>query len=110
MRGVIHVGCVGGCLTRGWFEAGQLLFGGQMDPTEGHRTFRPFKFTHITVLFERELLVMQMSHLPTKLKSGLIRSREEKYILLELHFNGFGRKRRQENVLGSEAFVHVIEV
>lgn len=83
-----------------------------MDPTEGHRTFfRPFKFTHITVLFERELLVMQMSHLPTKLKSGLIRSREEKYILLELHFNDFWKEEKAENVLGSrEAFVHVIEV
>lgn len=72
-----------------------------MDPIEGHKTFfRPFKITHITVLFERELLVMQMSHLPTKLKSGLIRSREEKYILLELHFNDFGRKRKAGKRVG----------
>ena len=83
-----------------------------MDPAEGHRTFfRPFKFTHVIVLFERELLVMQMSHLPTKLKSGLIRSRERSTYFWNFILMIFGRKRRQENVLGSgEAFVHVIEV
>ena len=80
---------------------GSFCLSGQMDPSEGHRTFfRPFKFTHITVLFERELLVMQMSHLPTKLKSGLIRSREEKYILLELHFNDFWKEEKAGKCVG----------
>lgn len=78
-----------------------------MDPTEGHRAFlRPFKITHTTVLFERELLVMQTSHLPPKPKNRLIRSREEKCMLLELHFNDFGRKRKAGKLVGIQESIY----